>query len=326
MTPDGTTTPVITADGTLLLATDYGPAHAPHTLMLLHGLCLDQNSWQAPITLLRRRFADQLRIVTYDQRGHGRSSRAPARTYHVEQLADDLADVLSSLNVTGPLTVAGHSMGGMAALTYCARAPHQRPVQPHGLALIATAAGRLAERGLGRLLSTPAAAALSLLAARTSTAAIETVLHTLAGPVCGLLSWCGHCAGPERQALCAMCGAAVTGRVLSAATGFLPHLRNYDQYPVLSHITARTTVVSGGTDLVTPEIHARDLAAAIPGATVRHQATAGHMLLHEAPHLVADAIADIVTTIGGPVQEADARALLTPSLTATLPCHQEAAS
>lgn len=180
MTPDSAPTPVITADGTLLLATDYGAASAPHTVLLLHGLCLDQTSWQTPITLLRRRFGNQLRIVTYDQRGHGRSGRAPARTYHIEQLADDIGDVLRSLGVAGPLTVAGHSMGGMAALTYCARASHRRPVQPHGLALIATAAGRLSERGLGRLLSTPAAAALSLLAAHTPTAAIDHLLHTFA--------------------------------------------------------------------------------------------------------------------------------------------------
>ena len=301
MTPHVETTPVITADGTLLLAFDYGPVSATHTLLLLHGLCLDHTSWRSPITLLRRRFGEQLRIVTYDQRGHGRSGRPPARTCHVEQLADDIGDVLRSLDVTGPLTVAGHSMGGMAALTYCARPAHCRPVQPHGLALIATAAGRLTERGLCRLLSTPAATALSVLAAYTPTVAIDHLVHTFARPICELLSLCGHCAGPERQALCALCGTAVTGRVLSAATGFLPHLRDYDQYRVLSLITAATTVVSGGADLITPDIHARDLAAAIPGATHLHHPSGGHMLLHEAPHLVADAIGDIVATAARPL-------------------------
>jgi pimeloyl-ACP methyl ester carboxylesterase len=295
MTPSACTS-VITADGTVLETTEYGPATAARTVLLLHGLCLDQTSWQAPIMLLRRRFGDQIRIVTYDQRGHGRSGRAPARSYHVDQLADDISDVLRSLDITGSLTVAGHSMGGMAALTFCARPMRCRPVQPDGLALIATAAGRLTQRGLGRLLATPAAAALSLLAAHTPPAALDRFVGTFARPACELLSRCGHCAGLERQALCAMCGAAVAGRVLSAATGFLPHLRHYNQYELLSNITAATTVVSGGADLITPDIHARDLVAAIPGATHRHHPSGGHMLLHEAPHLVADAIGDIIAT------------------------------
>lgn len=289
-------TPVINADGTLLLATDYGPRTAEHTLILLHGLCLDQTSWSTPITLLHKRFSDRLRIVTYDHRGHGRSGRAPTRTYTVDQLADDLAEVLASLDISGPLTIAGHSMGGMAALTYCARPVTQQPVQPHGLALIATAAGRLSDRGLGRLLATPTATALALLAAHTPTAALDHLVHALARPVCDLLSRSGHCAGPERQVLCALCGAAAVGHTLSAATGFLPHLRAFDQYRNLSQITAATTIVSGGADLITPDIHARDLAAAIPAATHRHHPSGGHMLLHETPHLVADAIGDIIAS------------------------------
>lgn len=296
MTPR--THPVIAADGTLLVATDHGPVDAPHTALLLHGLCLDQTSWQSPITLLNRQFGERLRIITFDQRGHGRSGRAPARTYHVEQLADDIGDVLRSCHVTGDLTVAGHSMGGFAALTYCARSPRRQPVRPCGLALIATAAGRLGERGLGRLLATPAAAALSLLAAHTPTAAIDHLVHAVARPVCEILGRCAHCAGPEQQALCAMCGAAVTGRSLSAATGFLPNLRRYDQYRFLSQVTATTVVVSGGADLITPAAHARDLAQTIPGAVHRHHPHGGHMLLHEAPHLVAEAIGDIITAAG----------------------------
>lgn len=286
--------PVITKDGTLLLATDHGPAGAAHTLVLQHALCNDQTSWAPPIALLRPRFGDQLRIITYDHRGHGRSGRAPAHTYHVEQLADDLAEILTALRITGPLTIAGHSLGGMAALTYSARAAERQPVRPHGLVLIATAAGRLTDRGLGRLLATPAATALTLLAAHTPTVALDRLVHTLARPVCDLLSRCGHCAGPERDALCSICGAAATGHILSAATGFLPNLRSYDQYRRLSQITATTTVVSGGADLITPAVHARDLAAGITGATHRHHPRGGHMLLQEAPHLVANAIGDTI--------------------------------
>ncbi|EUA17273.1 putative alpha/beta hydrolase [Mycobacterium xenopi 3993] len=43
----------------------------------------------------------------------------------------------------------GHSLGGMTALAYLGRPACDRPVEPKGLVLVATAAGRLAERGWG---------------------------------------------------------------------------------------------------------------------------------------------------------------------------------
>lgn len=93
---------------------------------------------------LTRRWGGRIRIISYDHRGHGDSDTAPTSTYVVEQLAADLADVLKALNVTGSLTLVGHSMGGMVALAYLGQPPADRPVQPHGVVLVATAAGRLA--------------------------------------------------------------------------------------------------------------------------------------------------------------------------------------
>ncbi|CQD25019.1 alpha/beta hydrolase [Mycolicibacterium conceptionense] len=78
---------------------------------------------------------------------------------------------------------------------------------------------------------------------------------------------------------------------LATAVGFLPSLQTYDRYNELATIAANTVVVSGGTDTVTPVSHAHDLAAGIPGAVHLHAAAGGHMLLHDAPRLVVDAIA-----------------------------------
>ena len=114
---------------------DYQPPTAvQHTVVLLHGLCLTYTSWHNQIRRLQRQ--PGVRIIAYDHRGHGHSTTAPLRTYTIEQLAGDLADVLTDLAVTGPVTLAGHSMGGMCALAYLARA--NQPVAPTGLVLIAT--------------------------------------------------------------------------------------------------------------------------------------------------------------------------------------------
>src|ERR1700682_4797605 len=148
---------VTVRDGVRLAVRDQGPIHAEATVVLLHGLCLEQGSWAGQIRDLTRRWGDRIRIISYDHRGHGRSDAAPTSTYVVEKLAADLADVLAALDVTGPLTLVGHSMGGMVALAYLGRPPADRPVQPHGVVLVATAAGRLAAAGLGRPLATPRA-------------------------------------------------------------------------------------------------------------------------------------------------------------------------
>ncbi|HZC93757.1 MAG TPA: alpha/beta fold hydrolase, partial [Mycobacterium sp.] len=100
---------------------DYGSRAPDHTVVLLHGFCLDQSSWDIQIGQLIREWGNDIRIISYDHRGHGDSADAPMHTYRIEQLADDLATLLIALRVKGPLTLAGHSMGGMAALAYLAR-------------------------------------------------------------------------------------------------------------------------------------------------------------------------------------------------------------
>jgi hypothetical protein len=67
-------------------------------------------------------------------------------------------------------------------------------------------------------------------------------------------------------------------------------LRAYDQYGALASIRARTVVVSGGVDPLTPSVHGRELVAGIPGAEHVHLPGAGHMLAQEVPHVLNDAI------------------------------------
>jgi pimeloyl-ACP methyl ester carboxylesterase len=287
---------VTTADGTRLHVTDYKPAAPEHTVVLLHGLCLDKDTWAIQIGQLIRRWGDRVRIIAYDQRGHGDSDSAPMHTYRIDQLADDLAQLLTALRVRGPVTIAGHSMGGMTALAYLARPAAARPVDPHAVILVATAAGRLAERGLGRLLANPAVGVLYTLVQRAPHAAVDKAVRALAGPLCRVLTRLGYGGnGAGDDALVAVSAGAINATGLATKVGFLPSLQTYDQYRTLGSITAQTTIISGGTDKLTPPAHARDMAAGIPNATLVYQPDAGHMLLHETPQLVTDAISRAIT-------------------------------
>src|ERR1700682_2559308 len=281
---------VTVRDGVRLAVRDQGPIDAEATVVLLHGLCLEQGSWASQIRQLTRRWGARIRIISYDHRGHGRSDAAPTSTYVVEQLAADLADVLSALDVTGPLTLVGHSMGGMVALAYLGQPAADRPVEPHGVVLVATAAGRLAERGVARLLASPATDVLCKLATR----APQRAVRLLTKPVRAAMALQGG--DHARATLATLFDTAMAAASLTTAVGFLPSLRSYDQYSTLASIRSRTTVISGGADLLTPPSHSRDLAAAIPGATHVHIPTAGHMLPHEASREVTDAISRTIAT------------------------------
>jgi pimeloyl-ACP methyl ester carboxylesterase len=277
---------VTTRDGVRLAVRDRGSRYAGHTVVFLHGFCLSQMSWARQIDYLTRRYGGAVRVISYDHRGHGESGEAPMSSYRIEQLADDLAQVLTARSVTGPLTLVGHSMGGMAALSYLARPGADRPVDPHGLVLAATAAGKLSEHGLSRLLATPATGMLFGLIDHTPAQA----LRILARPLGATLHRFGVGGNAERATLAAVTAAGLASTPVPTAVGFLPSLRDYDQYHTLGSIRANTVVVSGGADPLTPPSHSRDLAAGIPGAAHVHLPSAGHLLPQQNPNIINAAI------------------------------------
>jgi pimeloyl-ACP methyl ester carboxylesterase len=112
----------------------------------------------------------------------------------------------------------------------------------------------------------------------------------LAGPVRAALSrWC-TCGPAQGAALTATAASALATTPVSTAVGFLPTPCDYDMYGTLGSVRARTVVVSGGADPLTPPVHSRELARGIPGATHLHVPQAGHMLQLEAPHVIDHAV------------------------------------
>lgn len=276
-------------DGIGLAVEDRGPVDADITVLLCHGWCLSQVSWAPQIRLLQRPFGDRVRILSFDHRGHGHSDPADMASYTVEQLGADVAAVLRSADVRGSTTAVGHSMGAMALLEYLRRPSDQRPVDPDGLVLTATAAGHLAEHGVGRLLGLPFINSLAGALGHPHHGGDKAVRALMRSLCRTMTRACGLCEA-DRATLNATVANALYSTPLSTAAGFLPGLKRFDAYSVLATIRARTVVISGGTDVFTPAPLARDLVAGIAGARHRHLPAAGHMLLHEAPRVVAEEI------------------------------------
>ena len=80
---------VTTSDGVPLSVRDCGSHAARHTVVLLHGFCLNKDSWDIQMRQLIRHWGNNIRIISYDHRGHGYSGSAPMNTYHVCDNNDD---------------------------------------------------------------------------------------------------------------------------------------------------------------------------------------------------------------------------------------------
>ena len=75
-------------------------------VVLIHGWPLNGDAWEKQTAAL---LAAGHRVITYDRRGFGRSSK-PGIGYNYDTLAADLEALLSALNLTD-VSLVGHSMG-----------------------------------------------------------------------------------------------------------------------------------------------------------------------------------------------------------------------
>ena len=89
---------------------DHG---AGHPVVLVHGWPLSGASWEKQVAAL---LGAGYRVITYDRRGFGRSSR-PATGYDYDTFAADLNTLVTKLDLTS-FALAGFSMGGGEVARY----------------------------------------------------------------------------------------------------------------------------------------------------------------------------------------------------------------
>ncbi|MFT3692501.1 MAG: alpha/beta fold hydrolase [Kofleriaceae bacterium] len=105
---------VTTRDGEQLFVTDTGGTGMP--IVFVASSSLPGTMWKFQVPAFR---AAGLRCITFDRRGHGRSTPATSG-FDLETLADDLDSVMTSLDLRGAMLVA-HSMGGAEVVRYLAK-------------------------------------------------------------------------------------------------------------------------------------------------------------------------------------------------------------
>ncbi|WNQ10695.1 alpha/beta hydrolase [Paenibacillus aurantius] len=87
-------------------------------LVMLHGYMANARSFSE----LAARFQDW-RVISLDQRGHGWSEHPPGMEYAREDYVKDILNLIHSELGGQPVTILGHSLGGLNAYQFAARYP-----------------------------------------------------------------------------------------------------------------------------------------------------------------------------------------------------------
>jgi pimeloyl-ACP methyl ester carboxylesterase len=259
----------------------HGPDGAP-VVVLVHGWTCSTAFWAAQI----RELAVDHRVVAYDQRGHGRTPVSAVCS--AEVLADDLEAVLTATLGPGEkAVVAGHSMGGMTVMAASARPAFRAHV----------AAALLCSTGSSRLVAE--STVVPMRPGRLRTWLTEHVLGSRAplGPVTPLArrilkyATMGAGSAPHMVEACARIVHACPREVRHAWSHVLALL---DLDHAVRELRVPTGVVVGTADRLTPPVHARSLAAALPQCVgLTELPGLGHMTPVEAPELVTGKIREL---------------------------------
>lgn len=288
---------VVMDDGTPLSVREVGPATAPLTVVFVHGYTLSKETFHFQATRLRARFGDDIRMVFYDQRGHGASGKAPKHNYTIDQCARDLHTVITTVAPHGPLLLVGHSMGGMTVHQFAALYPGMVAERVLGVGLLATAAANLPDAGLPALIDNPAIEGLTWVVDKAPSV-FRSGRRALAGIIEPLLK-AGSFGDPTMvgRTVIDFTNDTISSTDVEVMAAFVDSLIAYDAtaaFATLQDVTA--TIVVGDADLLTPINRSVEIAEALPHARFVVVPGAGHMIQFEAIETVNTELGWLITT------------------------------
>jgi len=284
-------------DGPDLHVTTYGPADAAVAVVLAHCWTADEADWHYQVRDLLARFGHQVRIVTWDHRGHGRSPALAAAHCTIDNLASDMGAVIDHHAPHGRLVVAGHSIGGMTMTAL----PTIRPDligRISGLAFVASSSGGLDTVTLGfpevagRLVR-PQVPRLLAIRARTMSRRARRGSPRIERWVAQRFFF-----GPgARSRDVGLCVDQLINCSADTFSGYYNDMMRHQRTGALSAFDGiPTTVLVGSRDLLTPPAHSRRIAAGIHGARFLVAPEAGHYLPLERARLVSDELIALTET------------------------------
>jgi len=255
--------PEISRNGVRICFDDVGSGPP---VVLGHSLLCSGEMWGPQLPVL----AESYRVINVDQRGHGRSGHL-TEPFDLYEMVADVVAVLDELGIDQAVW-AGLSIGGMVAM----RAAISVPNRVSGLILVDTHAG--AETGYKKFKYRAMGAGAKLLGTRPFLPAIVPLMF---GPTTRRLQpdlvddW------RERFAAIHLPSLNLTVDALA---------RRDNVIEKIGEMRIPTLGIVGDEDASLPEAYSREIAAAIPGASLVIVKGAGHLSSLEQPDAVTDAM------------------------------------
>src|SRR5512141_1835413 len=243
--------PTIRSERRRLWFETTGADDAP-PLLLIMGMGFSSRAWGS----LPQRLAEDYRVITFDNRGTGRST-GTGFGFRVKDMADDAAAVLDAAGA-GRAFVFGISMGGMAALELALR----HPERVRALVLGATFASWLKSRkpSVSVVSELLVGGALSRVGAHGLLGRALVSVEHLRADFDAFSKWIVN-------------GERVSPKVLLQQ---MTAVTRHDAMKRLGDLSMPTLVLTGDRDRLIPAENSRRLAGAIPGARLVLLPGAGH--------------------------------------------------
>lgn len=271
--------------GEVIAVWEYAPLHpglkvSPVTVVFSHGWTLNHTVWIPFIDRLQSEH--NLRVVAYDQPGHGRTTLGKEYRPTIRALGETLADVLEAVVPEGPIVLVGHSMGGMTVMAYAGAHPEAMGDRVRGVLLVGTSAGDIQRRYQGLESAVMRVIHRAPMIPTGNLITQRGQRHTLFGDRCR----------PEDLAFTVKVMATTPLPTLSRY--YLALLEHDETEHLVSLGSIPTVVMVGEKDRLTSARHARRIHDAIVGSRLVVVPGAGHMLMFEAPDLLSLELAHLI--------------------------------
>jgi len=244
-------------------------------LVMLQGVTMDSSYWinQIPV------FSEKYKLIVFDNRGVGLTDTSEP-PYSTEQMADDLAGLLTALEIPNA-HVLGFALGGCIAQHFALK----YPVRVRSLILASTAACPAIEA--------PRAMYIGNRLQRLAELGVDAETRTSL-----MVPWVltpKFFEDPLAAKMVVKLTQAVNRQqVLEGLAGQIDAGLSHDTRKLLGEIKAPTLVLVGQDDLILPRELSERLAAQIPDAELKVLPRGGHLAFYEEPELFNQAVMDFI--------------------------------
>jgi pimeloyl-ACP methyl ester carboxylesterase len=265
-------------DGTVLHAETSGSPDAL-PVVLVHGWGVDNRAFY----YTKRALSARYRVIAWDLRGLGKSSRAGKNDYSLDAMADDLSAVVDLAGARA--VILGHSIGGMIVQTFARRHAERFASDVAGLVLVGTTYTDPTRTTFGA----PAMHALE------RPLFMPLMYLTIAlSPLVWAMNWLSYFNGSQivGTALTGFAGGETRGQLdfasrffAKAPPGVLARgmlaMFAFDETSSIGNVTVPVLVIPGDRDPVLLPRASEHIAAVMPDATLAPLNAAKHMGLVE---------------------------------------------